>query len=212
MAFTGAGGKTTIMLQLAREALAAGLRVLVTVSTRMYAPDPAEFGQPLYDAAQLQGKHLAVYAGGYDAASGKLLGASSIPSGFDLVLVEADGAAGKPLTAPLEHEPVIPSSTTTVLAVAGLDAIGLSLEKMHRPEVIARLAGVTPDAPITPAVVAAVLSHPEGNVKGRPAGARVVYVLNKADDGARKAASRETALLLASQVFVTSYGQLTVSP
>lgn len=41
-----------------------------------------------------------------------------------LVLVEADGAAGHPLKAPAEHEPVLPGSTSLVLAVAGIDAVG----------------------------------------------------------------------------------------
>ena len=182
VALTGAGGKTTLMLQLAREARAAGLRTLVTVTTKMFPPDEAEFGPVVFDAAQLG--NFAVLAGGSDKVSGKLLGIDpeAIPGGFDLVLVEADGAAHKPLTAPREDEPVIPPAATTVLAVAGLDAIGQPVAAMHRPEVISRLAGVAPDAPVTPAVIAAVLSDPAGNTKGRPDTARVVYVLNKADD------------------------------
>jgi len=180
----------------------------VTVSTKMYVPDPAEFGQPIYDPAQLPGRQLAVFAGGFDAASGKLLGVADIPSGFDLVLVEADGAAGKPLTAPRAGEPVIPPTTTVVVAVAGLDAIGQPISNVHRPDVVARLAAVTPDALVTPAVVAAVLSHPEGNTKGRPANARVVYALNKADDPARVTAAREVAKLLSGQVLLPSRGQL----
>jgi hypothetical protein len=37
------------MLQLAREARAAGLRTLVTVTTKMFPPDEAEFGLPIYE-------------------------------------------------------------------------------------------------------------------------------------------------------------------
>jgi molybdenum cofactor cytidylyltransferase len=184
VAFTGAGGKTTLMLQLAREARAAGLRTLVSVTTKMFPPDEAEFGAAVYEEPQLAGRDFAVFAGGLDEASGKLLGIDpdAIPAGFDLVLVEADGAAHKPLTAPRASEPVIPPATTTVLAIAGLDALGQPVAAMHRPELISPLAGVPQESPVTPAVIAAVLSDPAGNTKGRPETARVVYVLNKADD------------------------------
>ncbi|HLG73400.1 MAG TPA: selenium cofactor biosynthesis protein YqeC [Chloroflexota bacterium] len=198
VAITGAGGKTTIMLQLAREAHAAGLRVLVTVTTKMMPPDPAEFGPVVFSAAELEGKRLAAYAAGAEEGSGKLLGIdpSAIPGGFELVLVEADGAKHKPLTAPEAYEPVIPPSATTVLAVAGLDAMDQTIGDMHRPEIIARLTGQPPSAPVTPEVVATVLSHPEGNTKGRPEGAEVWYVLNKTDDELRLQQAKQTAALL----------------
>src|SRR5208337_1665177 len=49
----------------------------------------------------------------------------------DWIIVEADGAAGRPLKAPASHEPVIPSVTRHVVAVAGLRAIGLPLDESH---------------------------------------------------------------------------------
>jgi molybdenum cofactor cytidylyltransferase len=182
------------MLQLAREARAAGLRTLVTVTTKMFPPDEAEFGLPIYEPTQLEGKDLAVFAAGADPATGKLLGIDpgAIPAGFDVVLVEADGALHKPLTAPRDGEPVIPPSTTTVLAVAGLDAMGQPVAAMHRPEIISQLTGLAPESPVTAQAVATVLSDPAGNTKGRPEAAQVVYILNKADD--------ELCLLQAKQI------------
>ncbi|HEX6512017.1 MAG TPA: selenium cofactor biosynthesis protein YqeC [Chloroflexota bacterium] len=205
MAITGAGGKTTIMLQLAREAHAAGLRTLVTVTTRMFEPDTAEFGAAVFDESQLEGKSLAVYAAGREEATGKLLGIdpNAIPRAFDLVLIEADGAKHKPLTAPLEHEPVIPAAATLVLAVAGVDAVGQPISAMHRPEVIARLAGIVPEDDVNPAAIATVLSHPEGNTKGRPAAARVAYVLNKTDDELRLQQAKQIGALLPQPPLIT---------
>jgi len=210
IALTGAGGKTTVMLQLAREAYAAGKRVLVTVTTKIYEREAAQFGPLVYRAEELTGKRLAVYAQGRDESAGKLLGIDpdAIPDGFDLVLVEADGSAGKSLTAPKAHEPVIPPSTTTVLAVAGLDALGQPVHAMHRPEVISKLTGVGLDAAVTPEVMAAVLSHPLGNAKGRPSQARVVYLLNKADDDDRLHHATAIAELLPGPVLVTSHGRV----
>ena len=210
IAITGAGGKTTIMLQLAREARTAGLRTLITVTTKMYEPDPAEFGPPVYDAAELEGRGLAVYAADKDHATSKLLGIdpAAIPHGFDLVLVEADGSLDKPLTVPREYEPVIPASATSVLAVAGLDAMGEPIAAMHRPEVISRLTGQPPEAEVTADVVATVLSHPEGNTKGRPEQARVTYVLNKTDDELRLQQAKQIAALLPGPALVTVDGYL----
>lgn len=207
---TGAGGKTTTMLHLAREAYAVGKRMLVTVTTKIYESDAARFGPLVYAAEKLSGKRLAVYVAGKDESTGKLIGIDpdAIPDGFDLVLVEADGSAGKPLTAPKAHEPVIPASTTTVLAVAGLDALGQPVHAMHRPEVIANLTGVSLDAPVNAEVMAAVLSHPLGNTKGRPARARVIYLLNKADDDERLQHGKAVAELLPGPVLATSHGRV----
>jgi molybdenum cofactor cytidylyltransferase len=164
----------------------------------MMPPDPAEFGPAIFSPAELEGKRLAVYAAGVEEGTGKLLGIDprDIPAGFELVLVEADGARHKPLTAPASHEPVIPPSATTVLAVAGLDAMDQTIGDMHRPEVIARLTGRPLDAPVTADVIATVLSHPEGNTKGAPEGAQVWYVLNKTDDELRLQQAKQTSALL----------------
>ena len=53
---------------------------------------------------------------------------------------EADGAAGRFLKAPADHEPVIPAGTTVVVVVAGLKAVGGRIADVaHRPERVASL-------------------------------------------------------------------------
>jgi len=47
----------------------------------------------------------------------------------DYFLVEADGAAGRSVKAPASHEPVICESTTDLIGVIGIDALGLPLEE-----------------------------------------------------------------------------------
>lgn len=50
-------------------------------------------------------------------------------------IIEADGAAGRPLKAHAAHEPVIPSCATEIIMMAGLDALGQTLKNVvHRPE------------------------------------------------------------------------------
>ena len=100
-----------------------------------------------------------------------------------LIVVEADGSGRRPLKAPASHEPVIPSSTTVVLAVAGLDALNRPLDAVtvHRPEQVARLTGLRQGAAITPEAIATVLWHAEGCGRCRPPAARLVPVVNKVD-------------------------------
>ena len=126
-----------------------------------------------------------------------------------MVLVEADGAAGRPLKAPADHEPVIPSSSRLVLAVAGIDALGQPLDArcVHRPERVARLSGLGLGESVTPRSIASALWHPEGCGRGRSPGAHLVPVINKVDsaewrDGGRRVA-RELVAMGAPTVLLT---------
>ncbi len=109
------------------------------------------------------------------------------------LLVEADGARGLLLKAPAEYEPVIPRCASVVCVVAGLDALGRPLDERvaHRIERIAALTGAQAGDIITPDILVALLSHPDGGLKRIPAGARAIAVLNQRDvnqphpDGAR---------------------------
>lgn len=47
----------------------------------------------------------------------------------DIVLIEADGSRRMPCKAPAAHEPVLLPQCDIVLAVAGVSALGESLEK-----------------------------------------------------------------------------------
>jgi len=93
------------------------------------------------------------------------------------------------------HEPVIPDETTLVVPVVGADILGKPLddEHVHRPELVSALGGAPKGTPITPALVARVLTHPEGGRKGVPPGARVVVVINNVESLADRAPARETA-------------------
>jgi probable selenium-dependent hydroxylase accessory protein YqeC len=111
------------------------------------------------------------------------------------LLNEADGSRMRPFKAPAAHEPVIPPATTLVVPVVGADVLGrpLDADHVHRPELVRALSGAAPGAPITPEIVARVVAHPGGGLKGVPAGARVVVMLNKADGLADRGPLHETA-------------------
>jgi len=98
-------------------------------------------------------------------------------------LVEADGARGRLLKAPAAHEPVIPSSANVVVVLAHTDAIGLPLDEatVHRPERVAELLGLPLGQTLRAEHIAQLVCHPAGGLKGVPAQARVIAVLNQRD-------------------------------
>ncbi|MBI3927454.1 MAG: putative selenium-dependent hydroxylase accessory protein YqeC [Armatimonadetes bacterium] len=182
VALIGGGGKTTLLHQLGREARAAGISCLLTTTTRML-PSPEVMAGPVDSA----GKLTALRPGQIELARRR--------GGFELVVVEADGSRGLPLKAHAAHEPVVPEQTTCLVAVAGLLALGRSLQEgqVHRPELLARRLGIPPGASVGPEVfVLAVREYLRLPVPGR----RIV-VLNQARNPALCRAGREIAAELA---------------
>jgi molybdenum cofactor cytidylyltransferase len=116
-------------------------------------------------------------------------------------LIEADGARHRPLKAPALHEPVVPAATTLLVPMADLDALGKPLtdEHVHRAGRAAHLLGVPLGAPVTPRLMARLLAHPDGGLKGAPETARIVPVLAWWQDGPLANACLETADRLAVQ-------------
>ena len=98
--------------------------------------------------------------------SGKLADPSNvIPfeallSEADYVVVEADGAAGRPLKAHRPWEPVIPACSSMTVGVVGASGIGKPASlACHCPERFCALAGVGIDEPVGPEHVAAVVNR-----------------------------------------------------
>jgi probable selenium-dependent hydroxylase accessory protein YqeC len=77
---------------------------------------------------------------------------------FDYVLVEADGAARRPIKAHAPHEPVIPAEANQTILVAGASGFGQPISQAaHRPALYAGLAGCSETDPVTPETEAAVV-------------------------------------------------------
>ncbi len=215
VAFTGGGGKTTAMFRLAEELRSAGQRVVTTMTTKIFVAQMARAPARLILEgegallAQLGGAlaehgHVLI-AGGTVVAQDKvqgvppeLLNRVAAHPAVDALLMEADGSRRLPFKAPAAREPVIPASATIVVPMMGLDVLGqpLDAEHVHRPERIAALTGAALGDRVTPALVAAVLAHPEGGGKGAPPGARLIPFLNKAENEASLIAAREVSRLL----------------
>jgi probable selenium-dependent hydroxylase accessory protein YqeC len=218
VSLVGAGGKTSLMFRLAEELSGAGETVLTTTTTRIMMPTREQSSQVILatspEAVLSSARRLLLKSLHVSAASprpqdvpGKITGflpqhidrlwASGL---FRWILVEADGAAQKPLKAPADHEPVLPLSSCFVIGVVGLRVLGKPLDKnrVFRPEHYARITGLLPGAPVTEASIAAAALHENGIFKDAPARSRRILFLNGADYPEGQAAGRAVAAILLS--------------
>ncbi len=167
VAVVGAGGKTSVIAQLRREA--APMRVLIAPTTRIMMP-------------QVGVRCL----GRSDAASGKLL-AAPLPAieeasrDHDLTLMEADGSKALPLKGWADHEPVVPEFTTLTLGVIGARALGLMAtgENVHRLPRFLTLTGLDEGDAVDANAIAHMILSP-GGMMARAVGRRALLV-NQAD-------------------------------
>jgi len=114
-----------------------------------------------------------------------------------VVLIEADGARGRSLKAPAEHEPVIPPFVDLVVPVMGLDSIGTKLEGnlVYRPELVKKVLGIQKDHILQPTDAARLLANGNGALKTVPERAQVRAILNKAETQKAMERGREIAKL-----------------
>jgi len=211
ISLVGAGGKTTLMFRLARELLLAGRKVVTTTTTKILEPtseetpclfvDPDEDKVKTFVKTRLEQDHHITVAS-ERLGFGKLKGVSrSVIADLwdlhliDVLLIEADGAAGRPVKAPREEEPVISPDTTLVVAILGMDGVDAELNEKNvfRPERVSKLTGVRLGDKMTAESLAVVMTHSEGIFKGTPASSRVICFLNKTDRAGGIDKGREVA-------------------
>ena len=127
---------------------------------------------------------------GYDPETVDLLGEFGVP-----ILLKADGARMRRFKAPDDHEPRLPTTADTVVAIASAHVVGepLSGDLVHRVEEVSRLTGREPGETITPGDVAAVLASDRGGRKDVPSGATYIPLLNMVDDDELEAKARDVA-------------------
>jgi probable selenium-dependent hydroxylase accessory protein YqeC len=199
ISLVGAGGKTTLMFRLARELFLEGKKVVTTTTTKILEPASGEtaylFIHP--DENRLkefvlqrlnQYHHVTLVRERLE--SGKLKGVSSSlvndlwsSHEIDTIIIEADGAAGRPVKAPREKEPVIPSNTTLVVAILGVDGVGTELneENVFQVERVSKMTGIPMGEKITDEAMAILMTHSEGIFKGTPSSSKMIAFLNKVD-------------------------------
>ena len=153
-AVIGGGGKTTLLRTLGEE-LAVQHTVLLCTTTKIFPFPDLPCARTAESLDVLRQSHRLLCAGTDVPGTGKLtapaLPVADLAEQFDYVLVEADGAARRPLKAHAPHEPVIPPEANQTICVVGASGFGQPiLEAAHRPERYASLAGVAETAEAAP--------------------------------------------------------------
>ena len=222
VALVGAGGKTTLMFALAEELRSRGSRVLTGTTTKVRQEQAESARQVILtdlDSRWRDTLERAIMKNGLafiaskPAASGKVQGIAPgladelfEQSGIDYMVLEADGAKGKLIKAPAQHEPVVPVTATAVIGLIGADALGrpCSREDVFRVEKFMEITGARKYETITPEMVAKLAVHEEGLFKGCPGAAKRVIFINRMDlAGDRKLLQGLTELLRDSYRVVT---------
>jgi len=199
ISLVGGGGKTTLLFALAKELKKTGLKVITTTTTKIFEPSREQAPCLVIEednarAIELVKNRLSSHAhvtlatkkfqdekiGGVNPDIIERL-SQQLP--VDYLIVEADGAKKLPIKAPSDHEPVVPSATTLVIATVGIDAVGKPLveEEAFRPRQIAELTGAKIGDTINPWLIATLITHPQGLIKGAPPGARIIPFINKVE-------------------------------
>jgi len=193
--FVGAGGKTTTMFNLARGLKKNGKSVLVTTTTAIYYPYNENcdriivlnknmgniFEEIYYDGISVIGNRI-TEEGKLKGIEPNLIDEIYSKGIFDYILVEGDGAKGKSIKVPADHEPVIPKLSTTVIAVIGLDAVGRSIneDNVHRVEQFCQITKKKIEDIITEEDLALISVSEKGIFKFAPQKSKKLLLLNKA--------------------------------
>jgi probable selenium-dependent hydroxylase accessory protein YqeC len=202
VAFTGSGGKTTLMYQISRALSAAGRRSICTTTTRIAIPGPDEsprwmllkdnyeecrsFWEDEHDSP-----HRLTLGWELDETGTKLTGLPldmvhriSAWKGLDTLLIEADGSRGKSLKGYRSGEPVLPREEHCTMVILGMDVLGKPIDAvhMHRPEIVKEHMAVPPgDMTVNARHLETMLFHPEGYLAKAGSGRRIL-VLNKIEN------------------------------
>jgi len=196
----GAGGKTSLCQQIAKELKHHGKRVLLTTTTAIYNPGNSfdvVIGEDFFSLTDsLKRKDDRIKAAALSILDGNKL--RGVPPRwidwfdsmemFDNIIVEADGARGKSLKAYAYHEPQIPQRSAMTIVVMGADIFNepIGHDNVHRCKMLLDLLGVREGDIVTPELVYNVITTGEGLMKGIPKDSKRILAVNKVKNPAEE--------------------------
>lgn len=201
----GAGGKKSVLYQLAREH-PGRFALTATVHTTVF-PDDLGLQQIIDDDAKLRERLRAAdparsvaYAcpsekpGRHAGADPATIRDIHDAGAFDATFVKADGARMRWIKAPEANEPIPVPGVDIVIPVVSARAIGEPLGERvaHRVDRVSAVTGVAPGERLTPEAVGRLLASEQGALQ-RTAGARVAPVINMVDNEIKEELARAAA-------------------
>jgi probable selenium-dependent hydroxylase accessory protein YqeC len=195
LSIIGAGGKTTLMYAVAHALVGKGHRVVTSTTTKILPPTPGQSHCVVLQAERPDLDHLSyllslhshitvggsISKGKVEAPEISLL--SEIREITDWLILEADGAAGKPIKAPEAWEPVVPDFTDILIVVIGLDALNrpATEDTVFRLERFLEITGISEGDPITSAEIVKLLLSPNLTATAAHSSSSITAALNKTD-------------------------------
>jgi probable selenium-dependent hydroxylase accessory protein YqeC len=209
----GAGGKKSLIYQLAREH--PGRLALTATAHTTEVPDDVGVERIIDDDASLRDRVMAAaespkvaYAcpsekpGRHAGVSPATIRRIHDDGDFAVTFVKADGARMRWIKAPSpdKGEPLLVPGTDTVVTVLGARAIGEALSERvaHRVERLEEILGIRRGTRLTPEAVGRLMASEEGALRGTT-GARVVPVINMVDNERREELARAAAVAAIEQ-------------
>ncbi|AKL94592.1 selenium-dependent hydroxylase accessory protein YqeC [Clostridium aceticum] len=188
----GAGGKTSLMLQLAQDIKKNNGKVLLTTTTKIYVPQKEAYdficiGQNEFSKyLKINKKGIYVYGSEVNTEN-KIIGLAeeeldNLVGYFDYTLIEADGAKKKPIKAWDDHEPVVYKGTTKTIGIIDIQTLEMRIceNNVHRSEKFCKITSSQEGESITLKHLLDIIIHPQGLFKNAK-GERILFV-NKTDD------------------------------
>ncbi len=221
VAFAGAGGKSGAILSIAKELADDGMKVIVAPTTKMFLTETEkvgpliiteEDGDPISRIKASLAEFGAVAVGSGLLSKKRVNGVepdsvSDLAKLADVVLVEADGSRRRPIKGTADYEPLLPGSSTVVVAVANIHALGepVDEERVHRPQLFSNLTGIGPGQSITARAFALALAH--GSLRDLPEGASAAALLTGVEPGR----SMSDAALVTRELWKTGVKKVVLS-
>jgi probable selenium-dependent hydroxylase accessory protein YqeC len=150
ISIVGAGGKTTLMFTLAKESKQKNLKVLLLTTTKIGIPRKQDYDFIDFTGNLFINKNKftpGIYINAPLVKNKNKVDSTDISklknqtSKFDLILIEADGAAKKSLKAWEDYEPVIPEFTTKTIGIIDISSVDKEISEIniHRIEKFLKL-------------------------------------------------------------------------
>ncbi len=211
IAFVGGGGKSSTMYRLATELRTLGQKVLVTTTTMIFHPEVKIRPCDIFFTGKAETLVMQNSAarGTITVAGRNLIETERKIKGFskeeieyirqselfDILLVEADGARGRPIKAPAPYEPVLPLNTDIAAGIIGMDSVGTEIDEknIHRPEIFTTLTKTAIGDILTPVIVAKLIISNRGLFKDTSPKSRKIVIFNKSETLSRISAAKEIA-------------------
>ncbi|EQB4338075.1 selenium cofactor biosynthesis protein YqeC [Clostridium botulinum] len=191
ISIVGAGGKTSLMLNLSEE-LRPYNKVLSTTTTKIYTPNKTSYdfmciGEKncyIYDHLKKNGVY--VY-GKFINNDNKLIGFSKNFLDekfkyFDYSILEADGSKKKPIKGWRDDEPVICKNTNKTIGVLDITCINKIINdfNVHRVSYFLKITNGKLGEKISIPMISSLVTHPLGLFKGS-LGERILFI-NKVEN------------------------------